>query len=103
MARNMVTRTVKGTEAVVKVVDTATEQIVQESLVLPKKYDDAEKLKKAITKALPADRILVGIVESKVVDKCYGITVAQFMELAVELDPKTRTAVEADEDSEDEE
>ena len=99
MARNMVTRTVHGTEVAVKVVDTATEQIVQESVTLSKKFEDSEKLKKAVAKALPEGRILVAIVSTTDVEKCYGIPVAKFMELAIELDPKSRTAVEADEEA----
>ena len=97
MARNMVTRTVHGTEVAVKVVDTATEQIITESLVLSKKFDDSAKLKKAVSKALPSDRILVAITESKDVEKCYGIPADKFMELAVELDPKSRAALETEE------
>lgn len=97
MARNMVTRTVHGTEVDVKVVDKATEQIVQETVVLSKKFEDAEKLKKAVAKALPSDKILVAIVETKKVEKCYGISIAKFMELAVELDPKSRAAVSTEE------
>ena len=104
MARNMVTRTVHGTEVEVKVVDTATEQIVQEKVVLSKKYgeEDADKLKKAVAKALPADKILVSIVNTTDVEKCYGIPTKTFMELAVELDPKTRATVEAETDDETE-
>ena len=102
MARNMVTRTVHGTEVTVKVVDTATEQIVQETVVISKKFDDADKLKKAVTKALPEGKILVTIAETTEVEKCYGIPVAKFMELAVELDPKKRTAVETDDDADEE-
>lgn len=100
MARNMVTRTVHGTEVAVKVVDTATEQIVQETVTLSKKFEDSDKLKKAVTKALPEGRILVAIVSTTDVEKCYGIPVAKFMELAVELDPKSRTAVEAEQATE---
>ena len=92
----MITRTVHGTEVAVKVVDTATEQIVQETVVLSKKYDDEDKLKKAVAKALPEDRILVAIAGTTEVEKCYGIPVAKFMEFAVELDPKTRATVEAE-------
>lgn len=99
MARNMVTRTVHGTEVAVKVVDTETEQIVQETVTLSKKFEDSEKLKKAVAKALPEGRILVAITSTTDVEKCYGIPVAKFMELAVELDPKSRTAVEADEEA----
>ena len=97
MARNMVTRTVHGTEVEVKVVDKATEQIVQETVVLSKKFDDEDKLKKAVSKALADDKILVSIVGTTEVEKCYGIPVAKFMELAIEIDPKTRTAIEAEE------
>jgi hypothetical protein len=100
MARNMVTRTVHGTEVTVKVVETATEQIVQETVMLGKKFDNDEKLKKAVTKALADGKILVSIVEAKDVEKCYGIPSDKFMELAVELDPKTRAAVEAEEAAE---
>lgn len=102
MARNMVTRTVHGTEVEVKVVDKATEQIVQETVVLSKKYDDEDKLKKAVSKALSDDKILVSIVGTTEVEKCYGIPVAKFMELAVELDPKSRTAVETEDEADTE-
>jgi len=97
MARNMVTRTVHGTEVEVKVVDKATEQVVQDTVVLSKKFDDEEKLKKAVAKALTDDKILVSIVGTTEVEKCYGIPTAKFMELAIEIDPKTRTAIEAEE------
>lgn len=100
MARNMVTRTVKGTEVEVKVVDTATEQIVQETVILGKSFDDEAKLKKAVAKAVSDGKILVSIVSTKQVNKCYGIPTAKFMELAVELDPEKRTAIDAEEAAE---
>lgn len=96
MARNMVTRTVKGTEVDVKVVDTATEQIVADKVILSKSFDDEAKLKKAVAKAIPCGKILVAITATKAVEKCYGIPTSKFMELAVELDPTTRTAIEAE-------
>ena len=100
MARGMVTRTVKGTSVEVKVVDAATEQIVQETVMLPKSYDDEAKLKKAVTKAIPEGKILVSIVSSTEVNKCYGVPTAKFMELAVELDPEKRTALETEDEAE---
>lgn len=102
MARNMVTRTVKGTQVAIKVVDTATEQIVEDSVIISKgkKELDSEKLKKAVTKALPEGKILVAIIGTTDAEKCYGIPTAKFMELAVEIDPKTRTAL-ATEDTEE--
>ena len=103
MARNMVTRTVKGTQVSIKVVDTATEQIVEDSVIISKgkKELDSDKLKKAVTKALPEGKILVAITGTTDVEKCYGIPTAKFMELAVELDPSTRSKVEAEEATED--
>lgn len=98
MARNMVTRTVHGTQVSLKVVDTATEQIVEDTLILNKSFDEIDdKLKKAVAKAIPSDKILVAITGLEKVDKCYGVPVAQFMELAVEIDPQTRTALTTEE------
>ena len=110
MARNMVTRTVKGTEVTAKVVDASTEQIVAHTLTLAKSFtstneagetvvDDMDKLKKAVTKSLPDGLILVSIAETKEINKCYGVPVAKFMELAVELDPATRSKLDAADDA----
>ena len=109
MARNMVTRTVKGTEVTAKVVDASTEQIVAHTLTLAKSFTstneagetvvDSDKLKKAVTKALPDGLILVSIAETKEINKCYGVPVAKFMELAVELDPATRSKLDAADDA----
>lgn len=108
----MVTRTVKGTEVVAKVVDAQTEQIIAHTVTLAKSFTttdeegntvvNTDKLKKEVTKALPEGFILVSIVETKEINKCYGVPTAKFMELAVELDPATRSALAADEESETE-
>lgn len=99
MARNMVTRTVKGTQVAIKVIDTATEQIVEDSVIISKgkKELDSDKLKKAVIKALPEGKILIAITGTTDVEKCYGIPTAKFMELAVELDPSTRSKGDAEE------
>lgn len=112
MSRNMVTRTVKGTEVTAKVVDAETEQIVAHTVTLAKSFTttdeegntvvNTDKLKKEVTKALPEGLILVSIAETKEINKCYGVPTAKFMELAVELDPATRSALAADEESETE-
>ena len=109
MARNMVTRTVKGTEVTAKVVDASTEQIVAHTLTLAKSFTstdeagnttvDSDKLKKAVTKALPDGLILVSIAETKEINKCYGVPTEKFMELAVELDPATRSKLDAADDA----
>lgn len=111
MARGMVTRTVKGTSVEVKVVDTATEKIEQETVLLTKSFTttddegntsitDEAKLKKAVAMAIPEGKILVSIVAATEVNKCYGVPTAKFMELAVELDPDNRRALEAEDEAE---
>ena len=90
----MVTRTVHGMEVSIKVVDTSTEQIIEDTVTLSKSYDDDAKLKKAVAKAIPENQILVAITGTKQVEKCYGIPVTDFMAQAIEIDPKTRAAFE---------
>ena len=101
MARNMVTRTITGTEVTVKVVDAATEQIVTDTITLGKAFKaDDEKLKKAVAKAIPEGKILVSIVDTKEINKCYGMLISAFMEQAVELDPEKRSVLDSDNDEE---
>ena len=110
MARGMVTRTVKGTEVVAKAVDAQTEQIIAHTVTLAKSFTttdeegntvvNTDKLKKEVTKALPEGLILVSIAETKEINKCYGVPTAKFMELAVELDPDNRRALETEDEAE---
>lgn len=92
MARGLVTRTVSGIEAQVKVVDTTNDEIKTISIVVnkSKKLSDPVALKKAVAKALPENTVLVSIAGTQDIDKCYGLEVERFMELAHEIDPKTR-------------
>lgn len=100
MARGVVTRTVTGVEVSIKVVDTNTEEIVEDKIILnkTKAIETVEGLKKAITKALPSDKILVSVGETNEINKCYALEVSKFMELAHEVDPKTRTATATEEE-----
>lgn len=95
MARNFITRTVTGVKVNLKVVDVATAQVVEDSVVLNKSkaIETPEGLKKAVGKALPDGKVLVSIGTTEEINKCYGIEVTKFMELAVELDPVTRSKV----------
>lgn len=93
MRRDMVTRTVNGTKAIVKVVDSATDAISRETVMLGKSYTDlADKaLVKAVTKALAGTSFIIINIESlEPANKLYGLDTAKFMELAQELDPETR-------------
>ena len=98
MARNFITRTVTGVKVNLKVVDVASEQIVEDSVILNKSkaIETPEGLKKAVGKALPEGKVLVSIGTTEEINKCYGIEVTKFMELAVELNPVTRSKVHAE-------
>ena len=95
MRKDMVTRTVVGTEARVKVVNTATEQISSEVVMLNKSFDDINdnKLIKALKKSLPSDVVIIKVESLVPLNKLYGLESAKFMEFAIELDPKTRKPI----------
>lgn len=95
MARNFITRTVTGVKVNLKVVDVATEQVVEDSVILNKSkaIETPEGLKKAVGKALSEGKVLVSVGTTEEINKCYGIEVSKFMELAVELDPVTRSKI----------
>ena len=102
MRRDMVTRTVLGTEVTVKVVDTENDTIITETVKLGKAYDKEDpKLEKVVRKTLPANRVLVSITEVAPLSKLYGLDTAKFMELAMELDPETRKPLTAETQTEE--
>ena len=93
MRKEMVTRGVDGTKALVKVVSKSTDLITNKEVILSKDYtaEDKEKqLTKAVTKALTEDEILIAILSTEKVHKLFGLDTQKFMELAIELDPETR-------------
>lgn len=90
MRRDMVTRTVLGTKVMAKVVDPATESITVKEIKLTGSYEAGDaKVKKAVEKALN-DEVLVKIESVEPFNKLYGVDTAQFMAIAMELDPTTR-------------
>ena len=84
MARErMVTRTISVTEVKVIVADmqkkTVTEKVVKVSGI----FKDEKPLIKAVSKLVNTDtEKFVGIVETKVIDKLYGMPEQKFLELA---------------------
>lgn len=105
MARKrMVTRTVTGTEAEVKVVVISKDEITNIKVTVGGVYTDNDKLLKAIKKETETDDLKVlSIVASMKIDKCYGMLESEFIKLAKELDPETRKALETEETETDEE
>lgn len=92
----MVTRTVVGTQASVKVVNTSTEDITREEVLLNKTYEDTQdkKLINAIKKSLPDDVVIIKVESLVPMNKLYGVETSKFMENAVELDPVTRKPIQ---------
>lgn len=89
----MITRAVDGTKATVKVVSRTTNEIFTKEVVLSKDYtDDSKKLFKECVKALSNDEdlVIINVENVEKVHKLFGLDVAKYMELAIELDPETR-------------
>lgn len=94
MRKEMVTRGIDGTKATIKVINTATDEITTKDVVLSKDLTgDAKKLNKAVVKTLEEGEVLIRIESAEVVHKLVGMDMAKFLELAEELDPKTRKVI----------
>lgn len=107
MPRNLVTRTVTGTEVTAKVIDKVSEQVQELTIVLSASFkgeNAKSKMTKAVNKYLEESNpnaVLFAITGSKEVNKCYGVSTAKFMEIAQELDPETRKALATEEAAEE--
>ena len=90
----MVTRGIDGTKAIVKTINTATDEIATKELVLSKDLTgDTKKLNKAVVKALDEGEVLIRIESAEVIHKLFGMEMSDFLASAVELDPTTRKPV----------
>ena len=95
MRRDLITRTISGTEVVAMVANSSSNTIEEKTITLNKVVDSADKAKKLVVKQLEGtDEVLVSIKSFTKIDKLFGITVPDFMAHAIELDPETRNAIE---------
>ena len=95
--RDMVTRTVIGTKATVKVVNNETDELSRVEVNLPKSYElEDPKLNKEVKKQLADNLVIVKIEKVEAVNKLFGLDTAKFMELAIALDPETRKPLETE-------
>lgn len=97
MARKYeVTRTIENTQVSALVFNKTTAEAENITLTIAGRYDqDDPKLARLVQKSLVTpDLVFVEIVAATSANKTYGITLNDFMEKAVELDPKTRQPVE---------
>lgn len=88
----MITRTLIGTEVTAKTVNTATDEISRQTVLLEGSYEDpkATKLINKLKKALGEDVVIIKVESLAPANKLYGMPIPQFMAGAVELDPTTR-------------
>lgn len=94
MRKEMVTRGIDGTKAVIKTINTATDEISTREVVLKKDLTgDEKKLNKAVVKSLNEGEVLIRVESAEVVHKLFGMDMAQFLASAIELDPVTRKPV----------
>lgn len=94
MRKEMVTRGIDGTKALIKTINTATDEISTREVVLSKDLTgDEKKLNKAVVKSLNEGEVLIRIESAEVIHKLYGMEMAQFLASAIELDPTTRKAL----------
>ena len=97
MRRDLITRTISGTEVVAMVANSTSNTIEEKTITLNKVVEDTDKAKKLVAKQLKdTEEVLVSIKSLTKIDKLFGITVADFMAHAIELDPATRNALETE-------
>lgn len=98
----MVTRTIQSTTATVLTVDVSTQKTEQATFVLPRTYESNDKALKVAKKMYETDTLkVVAILNLEVTEQLYGMTEAEFVELARVMDSRTATADTAEQESEE--
>lgn len=104
MARKpMVTRSFEVTNVNVMMCNTITAEVHNKEFEVPRTYKDNDKLLKVVKEMVETDSDkVVTIVDKSVATKLYGMSEADFLKNAIELDPETRKVLESDDEDEDE-
>lgn len=87
----MVTRTIITTNANILCVNTATKEVSEVSVTLPRTYKDEEEILKAIKKlnvSLGENNKPISVVGYETAETLYGLTEAKFVEVAEILPPR---------------
>lgn len=92
----MITRTVVGTQLTAKVVNKETDEISTKSIILDTKLTakDSAKALRLASKLVSSDEVIISVSDIAPIEKLYGVSVEDFMAVAVELDPTTRKPIE---------
>ena len=90
-----ITRTVENTKVTALVFNKTTAEAEDVTFTVAGRYNvDDKKLAKLVEKMIVApDLKFIEVVDAHSDNKCYGITLDDFMAKAVELDPKTRQPI----------
>ena len=94
MARKpMITRTIISTTVTVLCMDLVNRTPVEKTLVLPRTYKDDKALMKVLSKEYDTEELKVAsILDKKENQDIYGMTEAQFIQLATKLDENRKFA-----------
>ena len=85
------TRTISKQNVIALVFDKETAEVFNTNVIITPPITDPDKLEKAVAKQIDSDALkFIQIVDVSVDEKVYGVTMEDFMSIAVELDPKTR-------------
>lgn len=110
MARKrMVTRTIQTTKVNVLCMDTQTCEACNKDVILPRTFNDKDKVLKAVKAVVDTPTFkAVDVVDVETVETLYGMDEQKFINESVILDPETRKQIEIvegsgeyDEDTED--
>ena len=104
MARKpMVTRSFEVTKVNVMMCNTITAEVHNKEFEVPRTYKDNEKLLKVVKEMIETDSDkVVTIVDKSIATKLFGMSEADFLKNAIELDPETRKVLETEDEDEDE-
>ena len=91
------TRTISKQNVIALVFDKETAEATNTNVIIYPPITDMDKLEKAVAKKIDSDTLkFIQIVDVSVDEKVYGVTMEDFMSIAVELDPKTRNSLTTD-------
>ena len=96
MRKPMVTRTITSTKVQVLCADTTKAELFNKSVVVPRTFEDDEKLLKVLHKIIDNEKeVVVSIVGKDEQTALYGMSEEDFVANATLLDEETRKPIEA--------
>ena len=95
--KNLITRTIKGTEVTLLALDIVTGEVQNETYTMSGTFKDSAALLKAVQKKYDTDTLKhVSVVESSSVNQLYGMDESDFIRNAFKLDENRKPITEDD-------